>query len=490
MGNIYSDMAGRTGGEIYVGVVGPVRSGKSTFIKRFMETLVIPNIRDNEDRKRTIDELPQSATGKTVMTTEPKFIPDTAVRVDIGDNTTFSVRMVDCVGYMTQGALGSFEDGQPRMVNTPWHSEAIPFEKAAEFGTQKVINEHSTIGIVVTTDGSIGELPRESYVEAERRVINELKAINKPFAVILNTLDPCAVSVKELSENLSKEYDIPVIAASCLRLGVDDINEILKSVLLQFPLKEIGIKLPKWINALDQEHKIKNAMYESIFACAEKISKAGDVKTAFDCLYENEYVGSVNVREIDLGKGAATVDVGAREGLLYTVISEKTGCEIKNDGELIELISEFSKIKKKYEKVEGALQSVKEKGYGIVTPDVEDLRLEEPEIVKNTGGYGVKLRASAPSIHMIMAEIETEVSPIVGTEKQSEELVKYLLKEFEQDPQKIWESNIFGKNLHELVNEGLHTKLEHMPEQSRTKLSQTLQKIINEGSGGLICIIL
>lgn len=490
MGNIYSDMASRTGGDIYIGVVGPVRTGKSTFIKRFMETLVIPNIRDAGDKKRTVDELPQSATGKTVMTTEPKFIPANAVKVDIADGATFRVKMIDCVGYPTVGALGNYEDGEARMVNTPWSDEPMEFEKAAELGTHKVITEHSTIGVVVTTDGSVGELPRESYVDSERRVIAELKALNKPFAVILNTLDPCALSVKELREAMETEYGVPVIAASCMRLTADDIADILKSVLFEFPVKEVRLKFPPWINALEDGHWLKSAVYGAVLGCAGKISRVGDVKNAFDGIVQNEYIGDVKVEQTDLACGAATVSIGIEGELLYKVISESCGCDVKSETELIELLNELSDIKKRYIKVEEALKSVRETGYGIVTPDVEDLKLEEPEIVRQVGGYGVKLRASAPSIHMIKAQIETEVSPIVGTEKQSEELVKYLLKEFEEDPKKIWQSNIFGKNLHELVNEGLHTKLEHLPSESRAKFSRTLERLINEGSGGLICIIL
>ncbi len=490
MGNIYSDMAARTGGDIYIGVVGPVRTGKSTFIKRFMETLVIPNIRDANDKKRTIDELPQSATGKTVMTTEPKFIPGEAVKVDIADNASFRVKMIDCVGYSVPGALGNYEDGTARMVNTPWSNEPMEFEKAAELGTHKVITEHSTIGVVVTTDGSIGELARENYLEAERRVISELKEQGKPFTVILNTLDPCALSVKENCEAMEAEYGVTVIPVSCMRLTADDIAKILGTVLFAFPVKEVRLKFPSWINSLDDGHWLKSAVYESVLECAEKIDRVGDVKSAFADIASHEYIKEAKIEATDLGSGAATASIAIENGLLYRVISESCGVDVKSEGELITLLTELADVKKKYEKVEEALRGVRETGYGIVTPDVEDLKLEEPEIVRQVGGYGVKLRASAPSIHMIKAQIETEVSPIVGTEKQSEELVKYLLKEFEEDPKKIWESNIFGKNLHELVNEGLHAKLGHIPEQSRLKFSKTLERLINEGSGGLICIIL
>lgn len=490
MGNIYSDMASRTGGDVYIGVVGPVRSGKSTFIKRFMETLVVPNIKDEASRKRAIDELPQSASGKTVMTTEPKFIPDTAVSVEIGDGVTCRAKMIDCVGYIAEGALGGEENGEPRMVHTPWSEEPMPFEDAAELGTRKVICEHSTLGLVVTTDGTVGELPRESYVEAEKRVIDELIAMKKPFAVVLNTLDPQALSAVELAESMEKDYGVPVIPVSCIRLTEEDILRILEKVLLQFPVKEIAVNIPAWINSLDTEHWLKKLIYSKLLCCAEAVERVGDIKDAFSAMSELEYVKSAKLCGMDLGTGTAKLDILLGDGLLYKVVSEKTGCDISGEESLIREMTELCEIRRKYIKVKDALDSVYSTGYGIVTPDVDDLRLEEPQIVQKSGGYGVKLRASAPSVHMIMAQIETEVSPIVGTEKQSEELVKYLLKEFEEDPKKIWESNIFGKNLHELVNEGLHAKLAHMPEESRMKLSDTLQRIINEGSGGLICIIL
>lgn len=488
--SIYSDIAKRTGGDIYIGVVGPVRSGKSTFIKRFMEALVIPNISDGETRKRAVDELPQSASGKTVMTTEPKFIPETAVNIQIGESASMSVKMIDCVGYVVEGALGSMENGEPRMVHTPWSDEPMPFEQAAELGTQKVICEHSTVGLVITTDGSIGEIGRESYVAAEERVISELAEKGKPFAVVLNTFDPEAAGALELAATLTEKYGVPVIPANCTTLCADDISRILEQVLLQFPVKEIAVDLPSWINGLESGHWLKKAVWESVLSCASQVTKAKDIRVAFEKLSSAEYVKCAKTESIDLGTGKARLKLELCDGLLYKVISEKTGCEINGDDELIAKLEELCAIEKKYKKVEKALADVYSGGYGIVTPDVEDLRLEEPQIVQKPEGYGVKLKASAPSVHMIMAQIETEVSPIVGTEKQSEELVKYLLKEFEEDPKKIWESNIFGKNLHELVNEGLHAKLSHMPDDARSKLSDTLQKIINEGSGGLICILL
>lgn len=489
MNKIYEDIATRTGGNIYIGVVGPVRSGKSTLIKRFMETAVLPQITDENEKSRAMDELPQSAGGKTVMTAEPKFIPENPVRVTSEDGSFF-VKMIDCVGYIAPGALGTTENGSPRLVNTPWQEEPMPFEKAAEIGTQKVICEHSTVGLAVTADGSFGELPRESYVEPEKRIVNELKAIGKPFALILNTLDATSASAKELSESLQEEYGVPVIPKSCLTMTKEDIDEVLKTVLLRFPVKEVSFSLPDWYSGLENDHWLKEKVRGGILECGENAAYMSDLHEAFSKLDESQYVSAITVAKSDFGCGKASLTVELANGLFFDVLSEKTGCEIKSNADLMEKLQNFSQIKRKYEKVSEALEKVKTDGYGIVTPDMEDLHLEEPEIVKQSGGYGVKLRASAPSIHMMLANIETEVSPIVGTEKQSEELVKYLLSEFDEDPKKIWESELFGKNLHELVNEGLHAKLNRMPDVSRRKLTKTLERIINEESGGLICIIL
>ena len=488
--SIYKDIAERTGGDIYVGVVGPVRSGKSTFIKRFMESVVLPNIGEGYSRERARDELPQSAAGKTVMTTEPKFIPEEAVAVILDNNAQMRVRMIDCVGYLIPEAMGAIEDGQPRMVRTPWREEPMPFAEAAEMGTRKVITEHSTIGMLVTTDGSIGDIPRDAYVEAEERIVRELKEIGKPFAVILNSASPQSDAARELAYELEKKYGVPVALISCLDLDAEDIRHILGLVLEEFPIAEITLKMPEWMNALDTNHRIRASVQNSICRCAERVQKAGDVVSAFEELKENEFVESVAVDVLDLGTGCAQLAISMIEGLYYTVISELTGFDIKGERELIALMQELSAIKDKYDKVSEALEQVNETGYGIVMPDVEDLRLEEPQIVKQAGGYGVKLRAAAQSVHMIRANIEAEINPMVGTEQQSEDLVRYMLKEFEEDPKSIWASNMFGKSLYELVNEGLHTKLDHMPEESRKKLSETLERIINEGSNGLICILL
>ncbi len=488
--SIYNDIAQRTGGDIYIGVVGPVRTGKSTFIKRFMEALVLPNIAEGYSRERARDEMPQSAAGKTVMTTEPKFIPDEAVPINIDSCSTFRVKMVDCVGYIVPEALGTIEDGQPRMVRTPWRSEPMPFVEAAEMGTHKVISEHSTIGMLVTTDGSIGDISRASYVEAEERIVNELKALGKPFAVILNSARPQSDDAIALAYELEAKYEVPVALVSCIDLDAEDIRHILELVLHEFPVAEVRVSLPEWTTALDKDHKIKASLLGDIKECADKVTKAGDIQNAFSSLSDNEYIKNSTINNIDLGTGCATISVTMKDGLYYDVISELTGFNIGGEEELISLLKSLSEMKERYDRIESALDEAEDRGYGIVMPDVRELHLADPEIVKQAGGYGVRLRASAQSIHMIRANIETEINPIVGTEQQSEDLVKYMLKEFEEDPQRIWSSNMFGKSLYELVNEGLHSKLEHMPEASRTKLSETLERIINEGSGGLICIIL
>jgi len=487
---IYRDIAERTQGDIYIGVVGPVRTGKSTLIKKFMETLVLPNISSDYGRERAQDELPQSANGKTVMTTEPKFIPDNAVEIDLGENTVFKVKMIDCVGYIVPGAIGHFEDDKPRMVMTPWSDKEMPFDAAAEIGTKKVINDHSTIGFLVTTDGTIGEIPRANYLEAEERVVRELKQINKPFVIILNSSIPDSDEAIALAYELEEKYNAPVALVDCLDLTDEDIKNIIELVLFEFPVKEIGVTMPTWIDALDEQHWLYKSINQSIIDCASRIEKVGEIKNAFKELNENSYVLNARIDAINLGEGTAHLEMKLIEGLFYKILGDSTGFEIPDEQSLIKLMGELSVIRKEYAKIEAALKEVNEFGYGIVTPDIDDLTLEEPEIVKQAGGYGVKLRASAPSIHMIKANIQTEVSPIVGTEKQSEELVRFLLHEFEEDPKKIWESNMFGKSLHELVNEGLHTKLAHMPFDAREKLSETLERIINEGSGGLICIIL
>lgn len=488
--NIYQQIAERTQGDIYIGVVGPVRTGKSTFIKRFMDLLVIPNIENGYRRERAKDELPQSATGRTIMTTEPKFIPNEAAEITIDENVQLKVRLVDCVGYLVKGALGHMENNAPRMVSTPWFEHQIPFEEAAEMGTRKVINEHSTIGLVVVTDGTITDIEREEYVEAEERVIEDLKRINKPFIVVLNSTKPFDNETLRLKEDLEIKYGTPVINANCAQLRIEDINNIMEKVLCEFPVCEIGINMPRWIEALEDDHWLKVDMLNSIRETFRNVRKIREVKSAIGGFSDYDFIKKAYVEKINLGEGDILVDLGTSDGLFYRILSESTGLEIEGEHRLISLMKDLARVKREYEKIEFALHEVKLKGYGIVTPQMEEMSLEEPEIVKQGSRFGVKLRASAPSIHLIRADIETEIAPLVGTEKQSEELVTYLLREFENDPRKIWESNIFGKSLHELVSEGLHNKLYRMPEDAQLKLQETLQKIINEGSGGLICIIL
>ncbi len=487
---IYNDIAERTQGDIYIGVVGPVRTGKSTFIKRFMDLLVLPNIENEHIRSRAVDELPQSGAGRTIMTTEPKFIPNEAVNINLTENASFNVRMIDCVGYCVNGAQGHTEEGQPRMVTTPWFQEDIPFDKAAEIGTEKVIREHSTIGLVVTTDGTICDIPRYEYVSAEERVIGELKAINKPFIILLNSSMPESENARKLKSQLEEKHKVPVFLFSCADMDMDDINKIMKNVLFEFPLKELGINLPGWIDALPQDHYLKASIYESVRSAVAGIQKLSHIDSVAPALADNEYISSARIDDISLGKGTVLIQAEAVDGLFYSVLGETTGLDIKNDEELVSMLCALSEAKREYDKIANALNQVRQTGYGIVSPGIEELSLKEPEIIRQGGRYGVRLRASAPSIHLIRADIETEVNPIVGSEKQSEELVHYLLSEFESAPSKIWESNIFGKSLHELVNEGLQSKLSKMPDDARLKIQETLTRIINEGSGGLICIIL
>ena len=487
---IYQDIAKRTDGDIYVGVVGPVRTGKSTFIKKFMEQFVLPNIDNEYKKERAIDELPQSASGKTIMTTEPKFVPNEAVLIKVQGNVKMKIRLVDCVGYLVNNAIGYLEDDMPRMVKTPWSDEEMPFEKAAEIGTKKVIEEHSTIGILVTTDGSITDIEREDYEEAEERVVSELKAINKPFVILLNSENPESEECKKLSEELEEKYKSKVIRVNCTKITDMDMENIFSNLLYEFNIQRINIDFPRWVDGLEDTNELKENLYKNIKEIFENVCKLKDIDSCKNGLEKVDIINRVNIDNIELGTGEATIKVELNEDLFYRVLTDITGVCINNEGDLFSTISEFSKIKKQYDKIEYALYEVKEKGYGIVNPGIDDLILEEPEIVKQGSKYGVKLKAKAPSIHMIKVDTETEVSPIVGSEKQSEDLLKYLLSEFENDKQKIWESNIFGKNLHELVNEGLQNKLMRMPEDARHKIQETLQRIVNEGSGGLICIIL
>ena len=487
---IYRDIAERTGGDIYIGVIGPVRTGKSTFIKQFMETLVIPNMSSKYKVERATDEMPQSAAGRTIMTTEPKFIPEEAIEIDLDDAASFRVRMIDCVGYIVPSSLGYIENNAPRMVKTPWYDEEIPFNLAAEIGTRKVITEHSTIGLVVTTDGSISDIPREEYEEAEERVINELKEIKKPFAVLLNCADPAKEESRALAERLTDKYGVPVMAVNCLEITEREIQGVLSEVLYEFPVRSVAIDMPGWINSLDRDHWLRADVMGTIRSAAKGIRRIREIGSLVSALSENQYVTSAATRSIDLGTGKTRVKVELQPELFYKIIGEKTGLQIKNEADLMNSIAGLAAVKSKFDRLSDALDEVERTGYGIVMPSMDELTLEEPELMRQGGRYGVRLTASAPSLHIVKTNITTEVAPIVGSEKQSEDLVKYLLRGFEEEPSSIWQSNIFGKSLHELVNEGLHNKLSKMPMDARDKMRETIERIINEGCSGLICIIL
>ncbi|MCF0125927.1 MAG: stage IV sporulation protein A [Clostridia bacterium] len=487
---LYQDIAKRTDGDIYVGVVGPVRTGKSTFIKKFMDLLVIPNIDNEYKKERARDELPQSAGGRTIMTTEPKFIPNEAVEISLDNNLSFKTRLVDCVGYLVDNAIGYLEDDMPRMVKTPWSSEEIPFESAAEIGTRKVIEEHSTIGILVTTDGSITDIPRSDYIKAEERVVSELQTLNKPFIILLNSADPSSNFAVELANTLSQKYGTTVIPTNCENLDINDINNMFSKLLYEFPVDQIKIKCPRWMDSLDLSHPLKEELYREIKEAFDNVRVLKDVSNCISYINQTDIIKQTSLLDIQLGCGTVNIEINLKDDLFYNVLTEITGVSITDEGVLFSIISELSLTKKKYDKIAYALDEVERKGYGIVTPSMDELILDEPEMVKQGTRFGVRLKATAPSIHLIRTNVQTEVSPIVGSEKQSEELVNYLLSEFESDPKRIWESNIFGKSLHELVNEGLQTKLSKMPEDAQIKLQETLERIVNEGSGGLICIIL
>jgi len=487
--DLFRDIAERTGGDVYIGVVGPVRTGKSTFIKRFMELMVLPNIVDPYDKIRAKDELPQSAAGRTIMTTEPKFIPNEAVEITVKDNVTVRVRVVDCVGYTVDGALGYEEDEGPRMVLTPWFDEEIPFEEAAEIGTKKVITEHSTIGLVVTTDGSVTDLPREKYLPAEERVINELKELQKPFLIILNTANPSTKETRELVAKMENKYDVPVIHVDCLQLTQDDIYSILQEVLYEFPVKEVNITLPRWVEELEIEHWLRQKFDGAVRETVQYVRRLRDIDRAIDDLSGYDFVADVILHDMDLGTGVAVIEMTARNELFYQVLEELTGFTISGEHHVLRMMRDLSVAKREYDKLSSALEQVRQTGYGIVPPQLDEMVLEEPEIIRTGNRFGVRLKASAPSLHIIRTDVQAEISPIIGTERQSEELIQYLMREFEGEPEKIWRTNLFGKSVNELVREGIQNKLTGMPENAQIKLRETLQKVVNEGSGGLICII-
>ncbi len=488
--NLYKDISERTGGDIYIGVVGPVRTGKSTFIKRFMDMLVLPNLDDTREKERVVDELPQSSAGKTIMTTQPKFVPTSAVRININDEAEMNVRMVDSVGYMIDGAMGHMENDMPRMVTTPWFDHDIPFEEAAETGTRKVITEHSTIGIVMTTDGSITEIPRSSYVQAEERVIRELTELGKPFIIILNSANPRNEDTISLRSAMEEKYKVPVLLMDIMRLTEADITTMLENLLYEFPLKEINIEMPGWARALSPDHWLMGEVLGGISGSINALEKVRDYKGLLDAMKQLDDVSCASVDKIKLGEGSVKMQIGFPENLFYKILGDECGYPIDDDYHLVSIVKDLVSAKKQYDRMADALKSVKETGYGLVAPSMDEMSMEEPEMVRQGGRFGVRLKASAPSLHLIRVDIETEVAPIVGSEKQSEELVKYMMSEFESDPAKIWKTDIFGKPLHELVKEGLSSKLSHMPDDARMKIQETLQRIINEGSGGLICILL
>ncbi len=487
MDSIYADIAARTGGNIYIGVVGPVRTGKSTLIKRIMETLVIPNISDPYRAERARDELPQSGSGRTIMTSEPKFVPEEAVEISPDGTAKLRVRMIDSVGYMVRGAMGAEEDGQPRMVTTPWYDYELPMTQAAELGTKKVMEEHCSIGLVVTTDGSITDIPREDYLGAEKRAIEDMKATGKPFLTVLNSRQPHSEDAKETVEYLKKQYGVDAVCADCQALDVDAICDLLKSLLYAFPMTRLQVFLPRWLDSLEQEHPLKTALYEALLQRAEEISSLAQAEPTLSKLRQLEQVLDFSVRCVDLATGTVSCSLSFPEALFYEILSSKAGLPIRSDAQLLELLTRLSVTAKEYEKISDALSSVKATGYGIVMPSAGEMELQKPEVLKKGSSYGVKLKAGAPSIHMIRVDIDTEISPMVGDEQQSKDLIDYLTGE---EPEKLWQSNIFGKSVYDLIQEGLTTKLIRTPEDVRSKFRGTLTKIVNEGASGLICLIL
>ncbi|NPV71368.1 MAG: stage IV sporulation protein A [Firmicutes bacterium] len=488
--DVLKDIAERTGGDIYVGVVGPVRVGKSTFIRKFVELLVLPNIADPNERERARDALPQAAAGRTIMTVEPKFVPDEGVEISFRDNITFRVRLVDCTGYVVPGALGYEEAEAQRMVLTPWVEHEIPFQEAAEIGTKKVISEHSTIGLVITTDGSITDIPRDAYVSAEERVVAELKDLGKPFIVVLNTVNPYTKETSQLAGELEEKYDVSVIPVDCASMTTDDVVLVLEQVLYEFPVKEVNIALPRWVDELEPRHWLKLKFEDAVRDAVANVRRLKDVDRAVNRLSMSELVQEVALKRMDMGTGVADVEIAAREQLFFDILGEMADEKIGDKADLVKIMRVLTTARREYDKVASGLKEVRETGYGMVQPRISEMVFEEPELIRQGNRFGVRLKARAPSIHMIRADISTEVTPLIGTERQCEELVKYLLDQFEDDPKKIWESNMFGKSLHELMREGIQNKLYGMPGNAQEKLQETLTRIVNEGSAGLICIIL
>ena len=488
--DIFKDIAERTGGDIYLGIVGAVRTGKSTFIKKFMELVVLPNIATEADRARAQDELPQSAAGKTIMTTEPKFVPNQAASIHVAEGLDVNIRLVDCVGYTVPGAKGYEDENGPRMIHTPWYEEPIPFHEAAEIGTRKVIQDHSTLGVVVTTDGTIGEIPRSDYLEAEERVIEELKEVGKPFIMIINSVQPHHPDTDLLRESLQEKYDIPVLAMSVESMRESDVLNVLREALYEFPVLEVNVNLPSWVMVLKENHWLRESYQEAVKETVKDIKRLRDVDRVVGHFNEFEFIDHAALAGIEMGQGVAEIDLYAPEELYDDILKEIVGVEIRGKDHLLALMQEFAHAKAEYDQVAEALKMVKHTGYGVAAPSLHDMSLDEPEIIRQGSRFGVRLKAVAPSIHMIKVDVESEFAPIIGTEKQSEELVRYLMQDFEENPLSIWNSEIFGRNLSSIVREGIQAKLAMMPENARYKLKETLERIINEGSGGLIAIIL
>ncbi len=488
--DIYNDISSRTGGDVFIGVVGPVRTGKSTFITKFMENMVLPNISNKLQKQIATDEMPQSADGKIIMTTQPKFVPANAVKVQFKNKATANVRLVDCVGYLIDGVSGHTDEDKPRLVKTPWSEDEIPFEKAAEIGTKKVVTEYSTIAVVVTTDGSISDIPRENYVPAEERVIKELKACKKPFVVLLNCKNPDSETAIKIAESMEKKYGVPVLNRNLIEMNDKDVGDIMEKILLEFPMYKFNINMPKWMRALPSDSDIISEIVEIVKNTSQKVSKMSDFYQLNDVFADSDKFKALDLKELNLGNGVSEYELSAKDGLFYKVLSEQCGDNIEDDYELMSFVKSFAENKREYMKVKNALREAEETGYGVVLPTLDEMNLEEPVLVKQGGKYGVKLKASAPSLHIMKVDVSTEVSPIVGTEKQGEDLINYLMGQFEDNPVGIWDTNMFGKSLHDLVNEGLSSKLVAVPEDARNKMRKTLTKIVNENRGGLICILL
>lgn len=487
---IYEDIQTRTNGDIYLGVVGPVRVGKSTFISQFMQKLVIPNIENKNVKQRAIDELPQSADGKTVMTTQPKFVPNEAVKITVADKINLKVRMIDCVGYLVSGAMGVSENNKPRLVKTPWSDEEMPFEQAAEIGTKKVIEDHSTIGIVLTTDGSVTDIERANYVEAEERVVKEMKACQKPFVMVLNCKNPNSAESKKLAQSLAEKYDCQIVAMNVAEMKDADVDRIFEKMLLEFPVKSIKVNMPKWLQALSFSNPIIEEIVKEVKNFGNNVKKIGDAKKDTVVFMESDSFDPITFSNVEMGEGIIKFNVIPKENLFYKVLSDACGFEINDDYELVSYIKDLAVAKVEYDKLKDALDQVEQTGYGIVVPSKNEYTLENPEVVKQGGKYGVKIKASAPSLHIVKVDVETEVTPLVGTESQSQDLVDYLSEKFENDPDGIWDTNLLGKSLYSLIDDNIGTKILAMPADAQRKMKKTLGRIINEGKGGVLCILL